>query len=76
MDELKRVLGSVFLRDIRTVEPDKKGFLVGDDLRVYDEKGAFVLRFLKGTPESTRAKYKGKLDESKISYSVGKDYTV
>jgi hypothetical protein len=75
VDELKRVLGSVFLRDLRTVEPDKKGFLVGDDLRVYDEKGEYLLRFLKGTPESTRAKYKGKLTESGVAFKVGKDFT-
>ena len=75
-EELKRAFGSVFLRDIRTVEPDKKGFLVGDDLRVHEEKGAWVLRFLKGTPESTRAKYKARLDEAGIGFKVGKDYTV
>jgi hypothetical protein len=75
VDDLKRVLGSVFLRDIRTVEPDKKGFLVGDDLRVYDDKGEYVLRFLKGTPESSRTKYKAKLDESGIHFKVGKDFT-
>jgi hypothetical protein len=76
VDELKRVLGSVFLRDLRTVEPDKKGFLVGEDLRIYEEKSGFVLRFLKGTPESTRAKYKGKLDEGSIAFKLGKDYTL
>ncbi len=76
MEELKRAFGSVFLRDIRTVEPEKKGFLVGDDLRVHEEKGSYVLRFLKGTPESTRANYKKKLDESSIGYKVGRDFTV
>ena len=75
-EELKRAFGSVFLRDIRTVEPDKKGFLVGDDLRVHEEKGSWVLRFLKGTPESTRAKYRTRLDEAGIAFKVGKDYTV
>ena len=76
MDELKRVLGSVFLRDLRTVEPDKKGVLVGEDLRIYEEKSGFVLRFLKGTPVSTRAKYKSKLDEGSIAFKLGKDYTL
>jgi hypothetical protein len=76
MEELKRAFGSVFLRDIRTVEPDKKGFLVGEDLRVHDDKGTYVLRFLKGTPESTRTTYKKKLDESGVAYKVGKDYTL
>ena len=75
MDEVKRAFGSVFLRDIRAVEPDKKGLLVGDDLRVHDEKGTYVLRFLRGTPESTRAKYKAKLDEAGITYKVAKDFT-
>ena len=75
MDDLKRAFGSLFLRDIRTVEPDKKGFLVGDDLRVHDEKGTYVLRFLKGTPESTRATYKKRLDESSIPFKTGKDFT-
>jgi hypothetical protein len=76
VDELKRVFGSVFLRDLRTVEPEKKGFLVGDDLRVSEEKTGYVLRFLKGTPEKTRAQYKTKLDENKIAYKIGKDFTV
>jgi hypothetical protein len=35
-----------------------------------------VLRFLKGTPESTRAKYKAKLDEGSIAFKLGKDYTL
>ncbi len=86
MEDLRRVLGSVFLRDLRTVEPDRKGLLVGDDLRIHEESGgpgagppnkktAYVLRFLKGTPESTRAKYRTKLDEGSIAYKVGKDFT-
>jgi hypothetical protein len=75
VEDLRRVLGSVFLRDLRTVEPEKKGLLVGDDLRIHEEKGAYVLRFLKGTPESTRAKYRTKLDEGSIPYKVGKDFT-
>ena len=75
MEELRRVLGSVFLRDLRTIEPDKKGLLVGDDLRIHEEKGGYVLRFLKGTPESTRAKYRTKLEESSIAYKLGKDFT-
>jgi hypothetical protein len=76
MEEFKRAFGSVFLRDIRTVEPEKKGFLVGDDLRVHEEKGGWVLRFLKGTPESTRATYKKKLDDAQLAYKVGRDFTV
>ena len=77
MEDLKRVLGSVFLRDIRTVEPDKKGFLVGDDLRIHEDKGGtYVLRFLKGTPEKTRRQYTAKLDEGSIEYKIGKDFTV
>ncbi len=75
VEDLRRVLGSVFLRDLRIVEPDRKGLLVGDDLRIHEEKGAYVLRFLKGTPESTRARYRTKLDEGSIAYKVGKDFT-
>jgi hypothetical protein len=76
MEDLKRAFGSVFLRDIRSVEPDKKGFLVGEDLRIHEEKGAWVMRFLKGTPESTRGTYRKKLDEAGIAFKVGKDYTL
>lgn len=76
MEEIKRAFAPMFLRDIRTVEPDKKGFLVGDDLRIHDEKGTYVLRFLKGTAESTRATYRKKLDEAQIAYKVAKDFTV
>jgi hypothetical protein len=75
VDDIKRAFGSLFLRDHRTVEPDKKGFLVGEDLRVHDEKGTYVLRFLKGTPESTRATYKKRLGDAAIGYKVGKDFT-
>jgi hypothetical protein len=75
--ELKRTLAPIFLRDIRSVEPDKKGFLCGDDLRIYDDgSGNYSLRFLKGTPEKTRKQYKDKLDGASITYKVGKDYTV
>ena len=75
MEDLKRAFGSLFLRDIRSVEPEKKGFLVGDDLRVHEEKGAYVLRFLKGTAESTRATYRRKLDDAAIPYKIAKDFT-
>jgi len=75
--ELKRVMAPIFLRDIRSVEPDKKGFLCGEDLRIYDDgSGNFSLRFLKGTPEKARKTYKDKLDSANITYKVGKDYTV
>ena len=76
MEELKRAFGSLFLRDLRTVEPDKKGFLVGEDLRVYEEKAGVVLRFLKGTPEKTRAQYRTKLEDAQIAFKAGKDYTL
>lgn len=75
-DELKRVLGSVFLRDIRQVEPEKKGFLVGEDLRIYEDKDGYVLRFLKGTSEKSRAQYREKLQQGAIRFKVGADYTL
>ncbi len=75
-EDLKRVLAPLFFRDIRAVEPDKKGFICGDDLRIYEVEAGYSLRFLKGTPEKTRHSYKTKLDEAGIAYKVGKDYTV
>lgn len=75
-EELKRIMRPMFLRDIKTIEPDKKGFLCGDDLRIYEGETAYSVRFLKGTPEKTRHQYKVKLDEGGIEYKIGKDFTV
>jgi hypothetical protein len=75
-DDLKRVMGSVFLRDIRQVEPDKKGYLCGDDLRIYEEKEGYTLRFLKGTTEKTRKQYREKFEQAQLKYKLGSDFTV
>ncbi len=75
MDEIKRVFNNVFVRDVRTVEPTKKGLIVGDVLRVYDEKAGPTLSFLEGTDRGTRKRYTDKLDQSNVSYVLGKDFT-
>ncbi len=75
-EDLKRVLAPIFLRDIRAVEADKKGYICGDDLRIYEGEAGYTLRFLRGTPEKTRQQYKTKLDEGGLGYKIGKDYTV
>ena len=75
-DELKRALGSVFLRDVRTIEPKKKGVIVGENLRLYEEKKGFVLSFLRGTDERTRGQFKDKLETAGLSYSLGDDFSL
>ena len=74
MDEIKRLFKNVFPRDLRTVEPSKKGLILGDVLRVYDEKSGPVLSFLKGTENRTRKQYTERLDQQSVKYTVGKDF--
>lgn len=74
MDEIKRVFTHVFTRDVRTVEPKRKGLIVGENLRVYDEPGPAVLSFLKGTDQGARKKVTDKLDEQKVEYKIGDDF--
>ena len=74
MDEIKQIFKNVFPRDVRTVEPTKKGLILGEVLRVYDEKGGPVLAFLKGTDNRTRKQYTDRLDTHNVSYKVGKDF--
>ena len=76
LDEIKRVFSSVFPRDIRTVEPSKKGLIFGEVLRVYEEKNGPVLAFLEGTDRNTRKQYTDKLDTSNVKYTVGKDFSL
>lgn len=75
-DDLKRALGTTtFLRDLSKVEPGKKGYVVGEVLRVYEDKGAYSLSFLKGTDEKTRKQYRDKLDQAKVAFKLAGDFT-
>ena len=74
MEEIKRAFAPVFCRDLRQVEPSKKGLIVGDSLRVYVEKDNATLRFLRGTDKNTRKQYTEKLDTAGVSYKVGDDF--
>lgn len=75
MDEIKRIFSNVFPRDIRTVEPSKKGLVLGESLRIYDEgKGGVLLRFLRGTENRVRKTYTDKLETNGITYKVGDDF--
>jgi len=75
MDEIKRVFSNVFPRDVRTVEPQKKGLIFGEILRIYEEPSGPVLSFLAGTDNPTRKQYTDKLDRSNVSYKLGKDFS-
>ena len=75
MEEIRRAFGGVFLRDVRTVEPSKKGWVVGENLRIYDEGGGYVLSFLRGTDEGQRRQARSKLEGAGISYTVGEDFS-
>lgn len=72
MEELKRALGSVVLRDLN--EDGKKGWRVGENLRVYQDARGLTLAFLKGTDEKTRKLYRDKLSTAGVSYQVGPDF--
>lgn len=74
MEELKRALGSVILRDLN--EGGKKGWRVGENLRIYQESQGLVLAFLRGTDEKTRKLYRDRLSTGGVSYKVGKDFEV
>ncbi len=76
MDEIKRAFSNVFTRDVRTVEPSKKGLIVGENLRVYEEKSGPVLSFLEGTDKNVRKRITDKLDQSNVRYTVGKDFSL
>ncbi|MCO5171938.1 MAG: hypothetical protein M9894_37030 [Planctomycetes bacterium] len=77
MEELKRALGStVFLKDLSKVEPGKKGVAVGEVLRIYEDKGAYTLSFLRGTDERTRKQYRDRLDLARLEYRVGADFAL
>lgn len=73
--DLKRAMGgSIFLRDIRNVEPAKKGWIVGDNLRFYTEEQGNTVSFLRGTDEKTRRTVREKLDTARIPYKAGPDF--
>ncbi len=74
MDEFKRAFSSVFTRDLRLVEPTKKGLIVGEDLRVYDEPKGAVIRFLRGTGSKRRRDVQERLDGQNVTYTVGDDF--
>ncbi len=74
MDEFKRAFSSVFTRDLRLVDPSKKGLIVGEDLRVYDEPTGAVIRFLRGTPTRRRHDVQERLDGQNVTYSIGDDF--
>ena len=74
MDQVKRAFRSIFCRDLRNVEPSKKGLIVGEVLRVYDEPSGTLVAFLKGTDRNTRKQYTDKLDTEGVSYKLTKDF--
>lgn len=75
-EDLKRALGTTtFLKDLSKVEPGKKGYAVGEVLRVYEDKGLYTLSFLRGTDEKTRKQYRDRLDQAKVGFKLGADFT-
>lgn len=77
MDEIKRALGSnLFLRDLAKLEPGKKGVAVGESVRIYEDKGGYLLAFLRGTDEKSRRVIREKLDTARISYKPAPDFAL
>jgi hypothetical protein len=73
-EDLKRALGGVFLRDVARVEPGKKGYVVSESLRIYADKGAYTLSFLRGTDEKSRKTVRDQLDTANVKYKMGPDF--
>ena len=76
MEKIKNAFRNFMLRDIRAVEPDKKGYRIGDAVRVYKEKNGYVVRFLKGTEMKDRQNYLDKLEQEGLEYTQGEDFTL
>ena len=77
MEDIKRALGgNLFFKDVSRVEPGKKGFQVGEVMRVYDDKGSYTVAFLRGTDERTRKNYRDKLATANIAYKPAPDFTL
>lgn len=75
LDDVKKAIGqSLFYKDLARFEPGKKGLVVGDYLRIYDEGESVRLRFLLGTPPSQRQRVLERLRAAKIEFSEDKDY--
>ena len=75
MEDIKRAFSHVFTRDVRAVDPTRKGLIVGDSLRVYDEPSGPQLSFLAGTDLPSRQKITNRLDEQGVAYTTGEDFT-
>jgi hypothetical protein len=77
VDDIKRALGgNLFFKDLARVEPGKKGFQVGEVMRVYVDQGAYTVAFLKGSDEKSRKLYRDKLDQARIAYKAAPDFTL
>jgi hypothetical protein len=75
IDDLKKAIGpSLFYKDLGRFEPGRKGVVVGDYLRVYDEGETFRLRFLLGTPPSQRKPILDRMRAAKLEFSEDKDF--
>ncbi len=74
---LEDTLGVTLLeRGKRGVEPTKKGWIVGESMRIYvDDQGGYTLCFLRGTEEKTKKTYREKLDQARIAYKAGPDFS-
>ncbi len=74
IEDLKRALGNAFYKDLARFEPGKVGVVLGDNLRIYLEGDAFVLRFLAGTPFNTRKPVVDRLRQAGLTVSEGEDF--
>jgi hypothetical protein len=76
LDVLKKALPGMFFKDLSRFEPDKTGVAIGDNIRIHEdaEKG-FVLRFLRDTAYGSRKQVTDRLDQAKLPYVLGDDFT-
>lgn len=75
MQEIRDAFRGLMLRDLRPVE-DKEGVRIGEDVRITKESdGSYLVRFLKDTTEKRKKQIRDRLNEQKIKFKEGKDFT-
>lgn len=72
LDEVKRVLSTIHFRDLSILEPGRRG-LVCSECRIYESHGELEVRFVRGTPYSSRQRVLERLSEAALPHTEGAD---
>ncbi len=75
VDELKKNLGSFFTKDLSRIEPGQKGFIIGENIRVYERgEDGYQVRFLYGIPPHMRRPITDRMTALGAKFTVGPDF--